>query len=154
LRSDRAFPAELIPEQNLATANELLVDPQAVFVRTDFGAGPWWTGLQAHANRSLKNIGAKRATVYIEFDAQIAGIANPSDLIAGIQNHDFGENTNENGTFSHAQSLQSNGRNWKVCQGSGWKRRRGAAWKRFPIAVCEAERTKWRLRVPSGCDKI
>jgi hypothetical protein len=113
------FSAELIPEQNLAAANELLVDPQTVFVRADFGARAWWTGLQAHANRSLKNIGAKRATVYIEFDAQVAGIADPGYLIAGIEDHYFGEDTNQNGTFSHAQSLQSNCGKLKVSQGSG-----------------------------------
>ena len=111
--------AELIAEQDFAAANELFIDPQTILVSADFGAGAWWTGLQAHANRSLKYIGAKRATVYIEFDAQIASIADPGYLIAGIEDHYFGEDTNENGTFGHAQSLQSNCRNWEVSQGSG-----------------------------------
>jgi hypothetical protein len=46
----------LIAQQDFAAANELLVDPQAIFIRAGFGAGAWWTGLQAHANRSLKNM--------------------------------------------------------------------------------------------------
>jgi len=63
--------------------------------------------LQAHAGGSLKNIGGERAAVDVEFDAQIAGIANPGDLIAGIEDHYFGKYTNENGAFGHVESLQS-----------------------------------------------
>jgi len=62
--------------------------------------------LQTHSNGRLKDIGAKRAAVDVEFDAQIAGFTDPGDLIARIENYDFGENTNENRAFSHAESLQ------------------------------------------------
>src|SRR5258707_794425 len=104
LRLDRTWA--LIPEQNLAAAHQLFVDPQAILIRTDFGAGARRAGLQAHADWCLKNIGAKRAAVDVEFDAQIAGIADPGDLIAGIEDYYFGENTNENGAFGHGESLQ------------------------------------------------
>ena len=63
--------------------------------------------MQTHSDRRLKDIGAKWATVDVEFDAQIAGIADPGNLISRIENHYFGENTNENWAFGHAESLQS-----------------------------------------------
>ena len=98
--------AALIPEQNLATADELFIDPQPILIRAGFRAGAPRAGLQAHADRSLKDVGAKRAPVHVEFDAQVASVANPGNLVAGIEYDDFGENTNQNRAFSHAQSLQ------------------------------------------------
>ena len=71
--------------------------------------------MQAHADRSLKDVGAKRAAVDVEFDAQIAGITDPGDLIAGIEDYYFGKNTNENWAFSHAESLQLSVESWKFC---------------------------------------
>ena len=62
--------------------------------------------MQAHADRGLKDVGAEWAAVHVEFHAQIAGVTDPGDLIAGIENYGFGENTNENWAFSHLESLQ------------------------------------------------
>jgi hypothetical protein len=97
---------ELVAKQDFAAADQLFIDPQPIFVGAGFGPRTRWTGLQAHADGRLKNIGSERATVYVEFDAQIAGVANPSYLVARIENYDFGENTNENGAFGHGKSLQ------------------------------------------------
>jgi len=84
----------LITQQDFAAAHQLFVDPQAVLIGADFRAGTWWPGLQTHSHRSLKHIGAKRAAVDVEFDTQVTGIANPGDLISGIEDHYFRENTN------------------------------------------------------------
>jgi len=97
---------KLAAEFDFAAAYQLIVDPQAVLVAARLGAGAWRAGLQAHAGGSLENIGGERAAVDVEFDAQIAGVANPCDLIAGIEDHNFWENTDENGAFGHVQSLQ------------------------------------------------
>ena len=97
---------DLVAKQDFATANELFIDPQPIFIGAGFGAGAGRTGLQAHSNRGLKYIRTKRATVYVEFDAQIAGIANPGYLITRVENYGFRKNTNENGAFGHGESLQ------------------------------------------------
>lgn len=97
----------LTAEFDFAAAHQLIVDPQAVLVAASFGAGAWRAGLQAHASRSLENVGGERAAVDVELDTQIAGVANPGDLIAGIEDDYFGEYTNENGAFGHVQSLPS-----------------------------------------------
>ena len=101
-----AIAAE-VKEFDFAAAHELVVDPQAVLVAAGFGAGAWRAGLQAHAGGSLENIGGKRATVPVELDAQITSVADPGDLIAGIEDDYFREYTNENGAFGHVESLQS-----------------------------------------------
>lgn len=100
------WAGRLAAEFDFAAAHELIVDPQAVLVAAGLGAGTWRAGLQAHAGGSLENIGGKRAAVHVEFDAQIAGVADPGDLIAGIEDHHFWKYTNENGAFGHVESLQ------------------------------------------------
>ena len=98
---------KLAAEFDFAAANQLIVDPQAVLVPAGLGAGARRAGLQAHARGSLENIGGERAAVDVEFDAQIAGVADPGDLIARIEDNNFGEYTDKNRAFSHAESLQS-----------------------------------------------
>src|ERR1700693_2234709 len=93
------WAGRLAAEFDFAAAHELVVDPQAVLVAAGFGAGAWRAGLQAHAGGSVENIGGKRATVHVELDAQITSVADPGDLIAGIEDDYFGEYTNENGAF-------------------------------------------------------
>ena len=61
--------AALIPEQNLATADELFIDPQPILIRAGFRGGAPRAGLQPHADGSLKDVGAKRAAVHVEFHA-------------------------------------------------------------------------------------
>ncbi len=95
--------ARLVAKLHFAAADQLIVNPQAVLVGAGFGAGAWRAGLQAHARGSLENIRGERATVHVEFDAQIAGVADPGDLISGIENYNFWKYTNENGTFGHVQ---------------------------------------------------
>ena len=97
----------LVAEQDFTPAHELIVNPEAVFVARGLGAGARRAGLHAHPGGSLENVGRERAAVGVELDAQVAGIADPGDLIAGIKHHDFGEYTNENRAFGHAESLQS-----------------------------------------------
>lgn len=111
---NRHCVAELFAEENFAAAYELVVDPQAVLEGAGFGAGARRAGLQAHASRRLKNIGGKRAAIDVEFDAQVAGVADPGDLITGIKDHDFGENSHENWAFGHGESLQATAQSAKV----------------------------------------
>jgi hypothetical protein len=111
---NRHCVAELFAEENFAAAYELVVYPQAVLEGAGFGAGARRAGLQAHASRRLKNIGGKRAAIDVEFDAQVAGVADPGDLITGIKDHDFGENSHENWAFGHGESLQATAQSAKV----------------------------------------
>lgn len=91
----------LIANYHFALADELVIEPEAVLISRGFGAGPRRAAEQADAGGNLKNVGRKRTTVDIEFDAQIAGVGNPGDLIAGIE-HDYLRNeSNEYGAFGH-----------------------------------------------------
>ena len=97
---------ELFAQLDLAAADELVINPDAIFVVGRFAAGAGRASEQAHSRRGLKNIGAERATVDVEFDAEIASFAKPGNLIAGIEDDGFRENSNQNGAISHAESLQ------------------------------------------------
>jgi hypothetical protein len=96
-----------VAEEHFAAADELVVDPDAVLIADGFRPGAGRTGLQAHSRRSLKNIGAERAAVGIEFNAEVAGFAEPGNLIAGIEDDGFWKNPNINGAVSHGESLPS-----------------------------------------------
>jgi hypothetical protein len=52
----------------------------------------------------LKDIGGKRAAVDIEFDAKIAGVGDPGDLVAGVENDDLRYKSNEYGALCHCSS--------------------------------------------------
>lgn len=90
-----------IANDDFALAYELVIEPQAVFVRSGLGAGARWAAEQAYASGNLKNVGRERAAVDVEFDAKIAGVRNPRDLIAGIENDDLRNESNEYGAFGH-----------------------------------------------------
>jgi hypothetical protein len=96
-----------VAEEHFAAADELVVDPDAVLIADGFRPGAGRTGLQAHSWRSLKNVGAERAAVGIEFNAEVAGFAEPGNLIAGIEDDGFWKNPNINGAVSHGESLPS-----------------------------------------------
>ena len=96
----------LVAEENFAATDELVVDPGAVFVAGGFRTRARGTSLQAHSGRRLENVRAERAAVHVEFDAKIAGIAEPGNLVAGIEHDGFGEDPDENGAVSHGESLQ------------------------------------------------
>jgi hypothetical protein len=80
----------LFADDDFAASHHLIVQPQAIFVATGFGAGNGRTGEQAHAHGGLKNVGGKRAAFGIEFDAKSTRVRNPADLVAGIEHHGLG----------------------------------------------------------------
>ncbi len=96
----------LVAEEDFAAADELVVDPDAVFVADGFRTGARGTGLQAHSGGRLENVRAEWAAVHVEFDAKIASIAEPGNLVAGLEHDGFGEDPDENGAVSHGESLQ------------------------------------------------
>ena len=106
----------LFAQQDFAAADELVINPDAIFVVGWFAAGAGRASEQAHSRRGLKNIGAERATVDVEFDAEIARFAKPGNLIAGIEDDGFRENSNQNGAISHAESLQLTAESAKFCR--------------------------------------
>jgi hypothetical protein len=91
-------------EDDFALADELVVKPEAVLVggalQTDTGRA----AQQAHPCRGLKNVGRKGAAVDVEFDAKIAGVRDPGDLVSGVENDDLGYESDEYGTFCHFSS--------------------------------------------------
>jgi hypothetical protein len=91
-------------EDDFALADELVVEPKAVLVggalQTDTGRA----AQQPHACRGLKNIGGKGAAVDVEFDAKIAGVGDPGDLISGVEYDYLGYEPNEYGTLCHFPS--------------------------------------------------
>ena len=82
-------------------ADQLVVEPQAVFIRRRFAAGSRRAAEQAYARGCLKNVRRKGAAIHVEFDAQIAGVGDPGYLVAFIDNDDLGDKSNEYGAFSH-----------------------------------------------------
>ena len=82
-------------------ADELVVEPQLVFVGGRFAAGAGRAAEQAHAGGRLKNVGRKGTAVHIKFDAQIAGVGDPGDLVAVVENDGLRDETNEYGAFRH-----------------------------------------------------
>jgi len=96
------FQRRLFFAQNdFAMANELVVQPEAVLVRRRFASGARRTAEQAHPRGGLKNIRRKGAAVHIEFDAQIACVGDPGNLVAFIDHDDLRDESNEYGAFSH-----------------------------------------------------
>jgi hypothetical protein len=94
----------LFAEDDFALANELVVEPESVLVRGTLQTDTWWAAQQAHACRGLKNVGRKRAAVDVEFDAKIAGVGDPGDLVSGVENDYLGYESNEYRTFCHFSS--------------------------------------------------
>ena len=91
---------------------------------------------KAHACRRLKNIGGKGAAVDIEFDAKIAGIGDPGDLITGVENDDLWYESNEYGALCHCCSAPCGmtGSGW-MCDTANFCRKRTIAHLRgeFPL---------------------
>ena len=82
-------------------ADELIVEPQLVFVGGRFAAGARRAAEQAHARARLKNVGRTGTAVHIKFDAQIARVGDPGYLIAFIDHHDLRDESNKYRAFSH-----------------------------------------------------
>lgn len=106
--------AALLAKENLAAADQLVVDPYAVFVADRLGAGTRRAGQQPHTGRRLKDVGAEGAAVGVKFDAEIAGVAKPGDLVTGIENDCFGENPNQHRAVGHGKSLPLTGESTKL----------------------------------------
>lgn len=90
-----------VADDDFALADELVVEPKAVLVGRSLGARARRAAEQADAGGNLKYVGRKRTTVDVKFDAKVAGIGNPGDLIAGIENDDLRNESNEYGAFGH-----------------------------------------------------
>lgn len=88
-------------ENHFALAHKLVVEPQAVFVGCCFAAGARRAAHQANPRGRLKNIRRKGAAIHIKFHSQIAGIGNPRNLIAGVDDYRLRNQSNEYGAFSH-----------------------------------------------------
>jgi hypothetical protein len=78
------FRLLFLAENDFALAHKLIVEPEPVFVGGSFEADAGRAAQKAHAGRRLKNVGRKGATVDVEFDAKIARVGDPGDLISGI----------------------------------------------------------------------
>ena len=85
-------------------ADKLIVEPKSVFVSRRFQAGPRWAAQEADAGGSLEDVRGKWTAISVEFNAQISGIGDPGDLIAGIENDDLRDESNEYGAFGHLVS--------------------------------------------------
>ncbi len=91
----------LFAQNHFALAHQLVVQPQAIFIRCRFASRARRAAEQPHACRGLKNVRRKRAAIHIKFNAQIACVGNPGDLVAFIEHDDLRDESNEYGTFSH-----------------------------------------------------
>jgi hypothetical protein len=89
------------PKNDLAVAHQLVVQPQAVLVRGRFASGARRPAQQPHAGGRLKDIRRKWAPVHVKFHAQVAGVGDPGNLVAFIEYHDLGDESNKYGAFSH-----------------------------------------------------
>jgi hypothetical protein len=91
-------------EDDFALAYELIVEPDTILVGGALEAEAWRAAQQAHTGGGLKNVGRKRAAVDVEFDAKIAGVGDPGDLISWVENNHLGYESNKYGTLCHISS--------------------------------------------------
>jgi hypothetical protein len=91
-------------QDDFALAYQLIVEPEAIFIRGTLEADAGRAAQQAHACGSLKNVGRKRAAVDVEFDAKIAGVGDPGDLVSWVEYDDLGYESNKYGTLCHFSS--------------------------------------------------
>jgi hypothetical protein len=117
----------LFAENDFAVTYQLVVEPETILEGGGFDPGPSGATEQAHTGGSLKHVGRKRATVHIELDTKIAGVRDPGNLVAVIENDSLGNQAYEYGPFSHffGDPLKVFGR-WSGAE-TGWKRRRRRA---------------------------
>jgi hypothetical protein len=85
-------------------ADKLVIEPDTVLVGGGFEADAGRAAQKAHARGRLKNVGRKGAAVNVEFDAKIAGVGDPGDLITGIEYDDLRYQSNEYGALCHFSS--------------------------------------------------
>ncbi len=81
--------------------HDLLVEPEAVFEGAGFDPGARRPTEKTHTGGCLENVGGERAAVDVEFDAKIAGVGDPGDLVAVIEHHGLRNKSNEYGAFGH-----------------------------------------------------
>ena len=101
MRSAPLLRVLFFAQDDFALADELVVQPQAIFVRSRFASRTRRAAEQAHAGWGLKNVRGKRAAVRIKFDAQISCVGDPGDLVAFIEHDDLRDESNEYGAFGH-----------------------------------------------------
>jgi len=89
-------------EKDFAVGDDLFVDREAVFVGAGREAGAESAAHETDSGRGLEDIGRKRRALGIELDFDVAGVGKPDDLLAGIEREHFGENSDEDKFFRHA----------------------------------------------------
>jgi hypothetical protein len=94
----------LFAENYFALAYQLIIEPESILIRGTLEPDARRAAQQAHACGGLKNIGRKRAAVDVEFDAKVAGVGDPGDLISGVEYDDLGYESNKYGTLCHFSS--------------------------------------------------
>jgi hypothetical protein len=105
----RRFPWDactflFVAQNDFAATDHLVVQPQPVFICARFGSYGGRSAQQAHACGGLENIGSEGAAVNVEFHAEIARIGEPTNLIAGVENHDLWNQSYQHRAFCHARS--------------------------------------------------
>ncbi len=97
----RAMRPLFFAEDDFAVADELVVEPQAIFEGGSFDAGAGGSAQEAHACGGLKYVGREGAAVDVEYHAQVAGVGNPGNLVAVVEDDGLGDHADEYGPFSH-----------------------------------------------------
>jgi hypothetical protein len=82
-------------------ADHLVVEPEPIFVGSSFCPGTGRPAEQAHAGRRLKDVGRERASVDVEFNAQVSRVGDPGDLVAVVENDRLRDESDEYGAFCH-----------------------------------------------------
>jgi hypothetical protein len=99
-----SFRLLLLAKDDFALADELVVEPETVLIGGALEAHAGRAAQKAHACRGLKNVGRKGAAVDVEFDAKIAGVGDPGDLVSGVEDDHLGYQSNEYGALCHCSS--------------------------------------------------
>lgn len=98
------FRLSFLAEDDFALAHQLIIEPEPVFIGGGLQARARWAAQKAHAGRSLENVGGKGATVDVEFNAKIACIGDPRNLIPWIEYDGLGYQSNKYGALCHFSS--------------------------------------------------
>ena len=91
----------LISQNHFTLPDDLLIQPEPVFVGAGFSSRPGRSAQQPHPRRGLKHVRTEWAAIWVKLHAQISGVGDPRDLLAGIEYYRLRNHSNQYGAFSH-----------------------------------------------------
>lgn len=81
--------------------DDVVVQCEAILVRTGSDARAGCTAHQANARRGLEDIRRKRAALRVELHTEITGFGDPNHLVARFEQHNLRQDSYKDKFFRH-----------------------------------------------------